>query len=275
MSPSPLLSRYGPAAIVTGASSGIGRAFAEELAAQGFDLMLVARREGALHDVGRSLTEAHGTRVEVIAADLSMPDGVTRVMDAAAGRAIGLLVCSAGFGTSGPFIEGDLAEECAMIEVNCRSLTALTWHCGRRFAAQRRGGIILLSSLVGFQGVPRAAHYAATKAYVQTLAEGLHHELRPVGVSVLACAPGPIHSGFAERAGMRMGLAQRPAVVAAATLRALGRRSTVRPGWLSMSLELALKLLPRWGRVRMMGTVMKGMTPPRGAGSPAVPGGSS
>jgi hypothetical protein len=117
-----------------------------------------------------------------------------------------------------------------------------------------------MSSLVGFQGVPRAAHYAATKAYVQSLAEGLHHELMPLGVDVLASAPGPVHSGFAGSANMQMGLAQRPQDVVAATLTALGRRATVRPGWLSKVLEWSLKPLPRWGRVRMMGVVMGGMT---------------
>jgi short-subunit dehydrogenase len=259
--PSQSLLRYGPTALVTGASSGIGRAFAEELAALGFDLVLVARREDRLVDLARSLESAHGVRADPVVADLAGPEGVARVLNAVRDRELGLVVCSAGFGTSGPFIEGRLEEECSMLEVNCRSLMTLAWHFGRRFAAQGRGGIVLLSSLVGFQGVPRAAHYAATKAYVQALAEGLHHELRPLGVSVLACAPGPIHSGFAARAGMTMGFAQRPNVVAAATLAALGRRSTVRPGWLSKALEYSLKLLPRSGRVRMMAVVMRGMTP--------------
>jgi len=132
----------------------------------------------------------------------------------------------------------------------------LTWHFGRRFAAQRRGGIVLMSSLVGFKGVPHAANYAATKAYVQSLAKALHHELKPHGVAVLACAPGPIHSGFAARAGIKLGMAQKPAAVASATLAALGKRSIVRPGWLSKTLEWLLKPLPRWGRVRMMGVIM-------------------
>ncbi|MEL6179942.1 MAG: SDR family NAD(P)-dependent oxidoreductase, partial [Myxococcota bacterium] len=139
-------------------------------------------------------------------------------------------------------------------------LLALTHHYGRRFAAQKRGGIILMSSLLAFQGVPRAAHYAATKAYVQTLAEGLRLELAPYTVDVLACAPGPVHSGFAERANMRMGVALKPEDIALATLSALGRRTTVRPGWLSKLLEGSLALLPRWGRVRILAQVMGGMT---------------
>jgi len=108
--------------------------------------------------------------------------------------------------------------------------------------------------------VPRAANYAATKAYVQSFAEALRLELRPLGVDVIASAPGPIRSGFAARASMTMSLAQTPHDVAAATLGALGRRGTVRPGWLSKFLEVSLMCLPRRGRVRIMGVVMAGIT---------------
>jgi short-subunit dehydrogenase len=256
------LARYGPNAVVTGASSGIGMAFARELAARGFDLLLVARRGQVLAELAKELSDKHGVSVSTLAVDLSKPNSTDVVMNAIASTDVGLLVCSAGFGSSGAFIDGNLADECEMVDVNCRSLMALTWHFGKRLAARRRGGIVLMSSLVGFQGVPKAANYAATKAYVQSLAEGLHHELRPLGVSVLASAPGPIQSGFANRANMKMGMAQRPGNVAAATLAALGTRSTVRPGWLSKALEWSLKPLPRWGRVRMMGVVMGGMAQP-------------
>jgi short-subunit dehydrogenase len=91
-----------------------------------------------------------------------------------------------------------------MLHVNCRSLLSLTWHFGRAFAETGRGAFNLLSSIVGFQGMPWAAHYAATKVYVQTLAEGLRVKLAPRGVDVPAAAPGPTSRGFAARAGMRM-----------------------------------------------------------------------
>jgi hypothetical protein len=263
-----LWNRYGPAAVVTGASSGIGEQFSRELAAEGFDLLLVARRSELLSQLAEELRAQHGISVHVLAADLADRASAEAVVNRAAVMDVGLLICSAGFGTSGAFIEGNLTDECAMVDVNCRSLMILTWHFGKRFADQRRGGIVLMSSLVGFQGVPHAAHYAATKAYVQSLAEGLHHELRPFGVDVLASAPGPVHSGFAGRANMQMGKTLRPQEVAAVTLAALGRRSTVRPGWLSKALEWSLKPLPRWGRVRMMGIVMGGMTRSRAKADP-------
>ena len=173
---------------------------------------------------------------------------------------VGLLVASAGFGTSGSFLNADVHDELAMIDVNCRVVLEMSYRFGRRFADQQRGGIVLMSSLVAFQGVPHAANYAATKAYVQSLAEALHIELSPLGVDVVASAPGPIHTGFAARADMQMALALKPSAVAETTLKALGRRMTVRPGWPSKFLEASLALLPRWGRVHIMTQVMSGMT---------------
>ncbi len=117
-----------------------------------------------------------------------------------------------------------------------------------------------MSSLVGFQGAPNAAHYSATKAYVQTLAEALHEELAPLGVDVLASAPGPTDSGFASRAGMRMGTTLTPADVSGPTLDVLGCKPTVLPGALSKVLAYSLLPLPRRVRVRVMGRVMASMT---------------
>ena len=117
-----------------------------------------------------------------------------------------------------------------------------------------------MSSIVAFQGVPRAANYAATKAYIQTLAEGLRVELQPFGIDVIASAPGPVKSGFAARANMEMGAAERPGTVAARTLDLLGRKMTVRPGFLSKLLGYSLATSPRWARVLIMTQVMRGMT---------------
>ncbi|MEL6917200.1 MAG: SDR family NAD(P)-dependent oxidoreductase [Bacteroidota bacterium] len=173
---------------------------------------------------------------------------------------IGLFIASAGFGTSGLFVKGNLEAELEMARVNCLTLMMLSHYFGRKFAAQKKGGIILMSSIVGFQGVPNAAHYAATKAYVQSLAEGLYHELKPYGVDVLAAAPGPVNSGFAHRAKMQMGNALRPSDIAVPILRALGKKSTVFPGGLTKLLMLGLRTVPRWGKIQIMKMVMGGMT---------------
>jgi len=123
-----------------------------------------------------------------------------------------------------------------------------------------QGGIVLMSSLLAFQGVPRAATYAASKAFVQTFAEGLHAELKGKGIDVVAVAPGPVRSGFGSRANMRLGFTVGPKTVARRALAALGRRVTVRPGLLSKVLEGSLSLLSRNNRVVALGRVMDGLT---------------
>lgn len=256
-----LRERYGPWAVVTGASDGIGRDFAQRLAEAGVHLVLVARRGEVLEALAAELMRSHGVSTRVLPLDLSRPGAVEALASGTSDIDVGLLVACAGFGTSGPFLESDLSRELEMVQVNCAAVAALCHHFGRRLAERRRGGLVLMSSLLAFQGVPRAANYAATKAYVQSLAEGLHVELGPLGVDVVACAPGPVKSGFEGRADMQMGMGLPPSAVGRATLAALGRRTTVRPGWLSKALELALaSLVLRWARVRMMARVMGGMT---------------
>ncbi len=254
-----LYEKYGPWAVVTGASDGIGREFARQLGSAGLNLFLVARRRDALDALAEAMEKEQGIETKVIDVDLSEDEGVQHIVKETQGVDIGLLVASAGFGTSGNFIDSPLRQEIEMLNVNCRAVLTLAHVFGRRFAERQGGGIILMSSIVGFQGVPRAANYAATKAYVQSLAEGLSLELAPYGVDTVASAPGPVDSGFARRADMQMGMALKPDTVARATLAALGRRTTVRPGWLSKALEWALTL-PRWARVRIMKIVMGGMT---------------
>lgn len=250
--------KYGPWAVVTGASDGIGRAIAVELASAGVDVVLVARRRDRLNQLARELDPARSSRV--IAADLSTREGIDRLLSETENLDVGLLVAAAGFGTSGTFIDGDLEAELSMLDVNCRATLVTAHRFGQRFVRRGRGGMVLMSSLLAFQGVPKAAHYAATKAYVQSLAEGLRLELGPHGVDVIASAPGPVRSGFAERAGMVMGNAVTPQTVARGTLAALGASGTVRPGFLSKFLETSLSTLPRVLRTRAVGLVMKGMT---------------
>jgi len=256
--------KYGPVAVVTGASDGIGRAIALELAAAGLDLVLVARRSDQLSALAEELREAHGIAVRHLALDLSHADAAGRLDVETRDADIGLLIAAAGFGTSGPLLDADIGTERQMVDVNCGAVLELAHVFARRFVARGRGGLVLFGSLVGWQGTPNAANYAATKAYVQSLAEGLRVELAPKGVDVLSVAPGPVASGFAERAQMTMGSATSPKVVARAVLTSLGRRATVVPGGLGMFLTYSLSMLPRRMRVRIMGNVMKGMTKHRG-----------
>jgi short-subunit dehydrogenase len=252
--------RYGPWAVVTGASSGIGRAIAIDLAAKGLHLVLVARSRAELDQIAGDLTARYRVETRVITADLATADGMAQVETGTKDLEVGLLVAAAGFGTAGWFIDARLEDELAMLDVNCRAVMQLSLHFAGRFVRRGRGGLILFGSLVGYQGTPHAAHYAATKAYVQTLAEALHVELASKGVDVLSSAPGPVASGFGRRARMQMGAAEKPETVAQATLDALGKKMTVTPGPLSKFLTWSLMTAPRGLRVRIMGRIMRGMT---------------
>lgn len=255
-----LAKAYGPWALVTGASEGIGRSFAEQLANAGLNVVLVARRTEALTQLAHSLEAEHDVLCAVITADLSVPDDVRLVLDKTQHLDLGLLVCNAGFGTAGHFLAGDVATEMNMLAVNCAAVTQMTFELGRRFKARGRGGVVLLSSIVAGQGVASSAHYAATKAYVHTLGEGLQVEWQGSGLDLLIVAPGPVQTGFAARSGMRMAQSSTPAVVARQALQALGRKNLIHPGALAKLMASSLATAPRWLRVRVMSKIMHGMT---------------
>ncbi|MDR6293781.1 hypothetical protein E9232_006334 [Inquilinus ginsengisoli] len=262
--PSQNLRRYGPWALVTGASDGIGRAIAEQLAQDGFSLVLVARRQEALDALAAELGRT-GVETRVVASDLGPRGGAAKLDKATADLDVGLVVAAAGFGTSGELLDAPLEAELDMIDLNCRSVVEISSVFGRRLAKRGRGGLVLFSSVLAFQGAAGAANYAATKAFVQTLADGLARELKPRGVDVLATAPGPTHSGFADRANMTMGFAATAKDVARATVSALGRSGTVRPGFVAKLLGWSLAPLPRWARTSIMGQAMASMRPKKPA----------
>ncbi|MBI1262742.1 MAG: SDR family NAD(P)-dependent oxidoreductase [Rhizobiales bacterium] len=251
--------RYGPWAVVTGSSNGIGLEIAKGLARRGLNLVLLARNGEALKAISTDLEAKYGIETRPVPADLSEAAGFKAMVEATCDLDIGLLIANAGFGTSGPFIDSDLATELSMIDLNIRALAEQTHHFARRLRARKTGGIILLSSIVSWQGVPGAANYAATKAYVQSLAEALNRELKPLGIDVLASAPAQVSTGFNERANMQ-GDGASPSVVAENTLKALGKRVTTYPHFMSWFLSTSLSFLPRSFRVSILAGVMDGMT---------------
>src|SRR4051794_16802769 len=148
-----LRENYGPWAVVTGASDGIGREFATCLAAAGINLIVAARRQRVLSHVANDLVRSYGVQIEAIPTDLATSAGVAELLARTRALDVGLLVAAAGFGTSGPFVDANIDEELGMIDVNCRAVAALSYAFARRFADRKRGGIVLMSSLVAFQGV--------------------------------------------------------------------------------------------------------------------------
>lgn len=254
-----LKTQYGDWAIVTGASSGIGLELATQLADAGFNLIINARNEERLQKVAGQLKSSH-IQIKSLVADISESSGVEKIIQASQGLKVGLLINNAGYGTSGLLVDSSLHAEINMLRVNCEAVLSLTHYFSQVFKQQQRGGIIFLSSLVAFQGVPYAANYAATKAYIQSFAEALAVELKPFKVDVLAAAPGPVESGFGKRADMNMGNAMYPDQLGVPILSALGRQTNVIPGLLSKVLIYSLRTVPRFVKIKIMQKVMGGFT---------------
>ncbi|MCK9563138.1 MAG: SDR family NAD(P)-dependent oxidoreductase [Bacteroidales bacterium] len=194
--------RYGPVALVTGASSGIGLAFAEQLAAKGLDLVLVARRGGRLEELADRLRQAHGVAVHICEIDLARPDAAQRMLEATAALDVGLVVSNAGFGYKGAFEDGDPQLMSDMLAVNCHTPTQLAHGFVPRLRKRGRGGIIFTASVEGLIGCPYSAVYSATKGYMTSLGEALWAELTPEGTDVLTLCPGATATEALARHGI-------------------------------------------------------------------------
>ena len=182
--------RYGPWAVVAGASEGIGASFSRKLAARGLNLILVARRAAPLETLAAELRDQHGIEVRVQPLDLGSADAVSSLGTAIEGLDVGLLIYNAAYSPIGRFIDVEVEEHLKAVAVNVQGPLRFSHYFGRRLAERGKGGIILMSSMSGYQGTAMVANYAATKAYDTILAEGLWYELRGRGVDVLACIAG-------------------------------------------------------------------------------------
>jgi uncharacterized protein len=251
-------------ALVTGASSGIGWAFAEALAARGHDLVLVARRGDRLRQLAETV-EGDGRRAaETIVADLRRQEGVASVAARLRDEEtpVDLLVNNAGFGSSGRFWDLDVGGEADEIRVNVEALVALTHAALSVMVPRGRGGVINVSSVAGYQPTPWGATYGATKAFVSSFTNALHEELRGTGVRMLNVAPGFTHTEFHERSGDDVSqlpdlLWQTPAEVVAAALRAYDRgRAVCTPGALNTAAAAFSGSLPA-GVTRRVAALMK------------------
>ena len=228
--------RYGPVALVAGASEGIGAAFARRLAAAGVHLVLVARRAHPLEAQASELRAAHGIDVRTLSLDLGAEAAAGAIEDACRGLEVGLLVYNAASASIGRFLDTPVESHLRSVAVNARGAVLLTHALGRKMAARGRGGVVLMSSLTAFQGTPLVAAYGATKAFNLVLAEGLWSEFSERGVDVLACCAGATLTPGYERATPVRAASrftpkpQHPDEVAREALAALGRRPYVITG---------------------------------------------
>ncbi|WP_459676739.1 SDR family NAD(P)-dependent oxidoreductase [Acidisoma sp. 7E03] len=245
-------------ALITGASSGLGLALAEELAGRGYDLILTARTEAPMQALADRLRAQHRVTVAVVVADLAEPGSAAHLVAALDGQGLtpSMLIANAGFGLSGPLVEQDPARLTAMLQLNVVSLTELARSYGARMQQAGQGHIMLVASVAAFQAVPLLGAYAASKAFVLALGEALHVELAPkVAVSVLC--PGFMETGFGAVAGFTPDtMTQRTALPATRVARIgvdglLRGKPVVVAGGLNRAMTTVSGLIPRMTAARI------------------------
>jgi len=268
-----LKQQYGSWALITGASSGIGRAMSEQIAQQGMNIVAVARNQDNLDALQDSLETRYGIKVRTISADLSQPEASHELNKQTADLDIGLLIPNAGIENNGAFIDNPIAAEQKMLTLNTTSPMILTHLFGQRFkqrsmkssqnktGKKQRSGILLTSSLFGYQGVPFVSNYSATKAYILSLGEALNVELKPLGIDVTVLSPGLTDTAMPGNMAInftKMPITlHKPEVVARVGLNALGKKATVVPGFINKFYAWENRLIPRTWPVTLFGFLIK------------------
>ena len=236
--------KFGPWALVTGASSGIGKEFARQLAAHGINVILAARRLGTLESIGREIRQRFGVEYRVVEVDFTQSDPLGVIENATRDLDVGLVVSNAGDAAPGEFLAASRDQMRAIARINVLAHLDLAHHFGGRLAARKRGGLLLVGALGASDGVPFMAHTGATKAYVHSLGQALHVELVKKGVSVTVLMPGPTDTPALDKLGIE-NPPMRPMPVAqcvSEALRALNaNRPTIVPGRL---IRLMVALVP-------------------------------
>ena len=193
--------QFGPWALVTGASSGIGKEFARQIAASGINVVLVARRDALLAELGRAISQEFDVQYRALAMDLSQEGFIEGLADATHDIDIGLVVSNAGTGNPGEFLKLDRQLLQAALRLSTMAHLDITHHFGAKLGERRRGGLILVGAMGAESGVPVMANDGAAKAYVHSLGEALHFEFKPLGIYVTVLAAGFTNTAVLEKFG--------------------------------------------------------------------------
>jgi len=257
--------RYGPWAVVAGASEGIGAVYAEELASRKLNLILIARRAELLGSLASSLSQNYNVDIKTMILDLSASDAAEQILRETSDLEVGLLVYNAAFSAIGPFRERPVADHVREIHTNTLTPLKLIYLFVEPMLARGCGGIVLMSSLSAFQGSAYISTYAATKAFNIVLAEGLWEEWRERGVDVLVCVSGAVKTpnyvaSGPEKTGGLGDMTLRPGQVVREALNALGKQPYVIPGRMNRLASFVMRhLLSRTTAVKFMGRVLRKM----------------
>lgn len=256
-----MLGSYGGWAVVTGASAGIGEAFARALAAERVNLVLTARREERLRSLASDLEARHEIATRVVPLDLGVDGAPLRLAEATADLDVGFVLNNAGFGVAGRFERNDYARVLEMVRLNCVAVTAVAHLFVPRLVARGRGALVIVASTAGFQPVPLMAAYSATKSFDLLLGEALWAENRGRGVDVLAVCPGPTDTEFQAVAGEKPHAGVPATDVVNATVGALGKQPSVIVGNMNALRAFSLRFAPRALIVRLAEMVMRDNVP--------------
>lgn len=265
--------QYGPWAIVTGASSGIGLEFAKQLAANGIHLVLVARREQLLREISRDLSARWGIEARVVPLDLTQPDMLKVLGEAVADLDIGLVVSNAGGGGPKGFLDESLESLRRVVELNAVAPLQLARYFGERLVARGRGGLVFVSAMGAQVGLPFMANESGTKAYNSSLGKALNWEFRDKGIHVTVLEPGPTQTPIVEEFGFTAeNLPMKPMAVEACVAEALAALKKNKPSILSGGINRAFNRLLPQGLLRRINAKMLGSAARIRAGRVADPG---
>ncbi|OUS27317.1 hypothetical protein A9Q99_14995 [Gammaproteobacteria bacterium 45_16_T64] len=252
--------KYGPWAIVTGASSGIGKAFSEHLAKKGINIVAVARNKENLRKLQSCIEDQYAVKVKTIALDLYEPNAAVKIGELTSDVDVGLVIANAGIQNHGLFSESTDVDELKLLALNVSGPMQLSHIFAKRLKLRGKGGILFTSSGFGYQGVPYFANYSASKAYLITLGEALNVELKPYGIDVTVISPGYTNTPMAEGTPIdfnKMPIPQQqPELVARVGLHALGKKATVVPGLINKALVWGNRLIPRIWPTKLLGLLI-------------------
>ncbi|MCF8259783.1 MAG: SDR family NAD(P)-dependent oxidoreductase [Melioribacteraceae bacterium] len=226
--------KYGEYALITGGSSGIGKALAFESAKKGLNVILVARKEDELNKTSEAISRQYGVKVKTISADLSNDEGINKIINESENLKVGLFIPAAGYETNGLFSKTNLEKEMMVININVVSTLKLTHYFSKKMVSEGKGGILLVSSLSGHMPNPFFSNYAGAKAYVLNLGVSLAGELKEKGVDVAVLSPGLTNTPMAKNTGVDWNKTpmkkMEAAKVAEIALNKLGKKISIVPG---------------------------------------------